>query len=518
MSIFSRRVMRSLLGVLLAVLAVGLGTELLLRGGIALGLAHLDNPGNYVDPYCDEDYHKLRFLWGAQGALRSGRNSQHPRYGWVPVGPGMYEPGGQPGGYQPNSIEGPRIAIFGDSFVAGVDPTLSPERISSQLAELLPRGIVADYSGVGYGLGQIYMRFSDVLASPDQKPDLAIVGIFLGDIDRVVERFRAGPKPYFELRDDSLVLKGVPITVTPEEWLNQNPPEIRSFSLALVRRRIDRLRGLGGGPEADCRRTQKRQIAQRLIQRMINEAAAVGTELVFLPIFGVPHLSRTSWREDFLRSTFDEEGATYLDTKAVFIQAGRAESGGVGDFYYPPPNGHFNNRGNALVAETLFEHLAGIYGWQQRPTAPAISSRIAMGRLGNWSRSQDRGWGLHGDHFSWMVEPRATVRFSGFDSRKPISVVVEVMRALTTDKDPRRLRVLANGELVREISLSELPEKWQSFLLEVPIDPRLVEDSSELSLSLELDFLLSPAAMPDSGSIQQSRGIAVKSLTLETGG
>ncbi len=270
-----------------------------------------------------------------------------------------------------------------------------------------------DYSAVGYGLDQIYLRLSDVLASADQRPDVAIVGIFLGDIDRVVETFRAGPKPYFELSSDSVVLKGVPITATPEEWLKQNPHGVRSFSLALVRQRIQRLRGQRGGPEAECQREPKEQIAQRLIRRMVRESAAVDTELVFLPLFGRPHLSMTSWREAFLRSTFEEVGALYIDTKAVFVHAGQSASGGVGDFYYPPPNGHFNNKGNALVADALYDHLAGIYGWEQRTTAVPFSSRVEMGRQGNWNRSQDRGWGLHGETFSWMVEPRATIRVSG---------------------------------------------------------------------------------------------------------
>ncbi len=91
------------------------------------------------------------------------------------------------------------------------------------------------------------------------------------------------------------------------------------------------------------------------------------------------------------------------------------------------------------------------------------------------------------------------------------------MRALTTDNDPRQLRILANGDLVREIPLSQLPAEWQPFLLEVPIDPQSIGGGGMLLLTLELESLRTPVVTEGSSSSQRSRGIAVKSLTLETG-
>jgi hypothetical protein len=40
---------------------------------------------------------------------------------------------------------------------------------------------------------------------------------------------RDQPKPYFRIEDEQLQLRGTPVTLTQEEFVSANPPQIRSY-------------------------------------------------------------------------------------------------------------------------------------------------------------------------------------------------------------------------------------------------------------------------------------------------
>ena len=179
------------------------GSEILVRAGIASNAFGLRDPRNYVQPFCNDDYHKLRFLWFPGRRLKRHRFERDPVLGWRPI---EADPSGP--------VD---VAFFGDSFMAGVAPTPKGRRIPAIFARLAPEAKVADLAVPGFGVDQIYLRFDRFLAR-DSLPRIAVVGILMHDLDRSLEHFRAGPKPYFEIEDGRLVLRGTPISQPPEQW------------------------------------------------------------------------------------------------------------------------------------------------------------------------------------------------------------------------------------------------------------------------------------------------------------
>ncbi len=99
------------------------------------------------------------------------------------------------------------ILAVGDSFTAGSE-VRDFESWPAQLEELL--GEPVTNAGVGgYGTDQILMRADQLI--PVLQPRLVIVGFLADDILRSGYSSYGRPKPFFELRNDELVLKNVPV-------------------------------------------------------------------------------------------------------------------------------------------------------------------------------------------------------------------------------------------------------------------------------------------------------------------
>ena len=86
---------------------------------------------------------------------------------------------------------------------------LMADKIPQQLQSLLPDKTVYNFGVAGYGLDQIYLRFKQ---SHDHfKKPVVIIGILTVDMDRCVMKNRSRPKPYFLIKENELVLSGVPV-------------------------------------------------------------------------------------------------------------------------------------------------------------------------------------------------------------------------------------------------------------------------------------------------------------------
>jgi len=491
------------------------GGEVFLRIGITLGVGKLDNPANYVAPFCDDDYHKLRYLWRPGGALRTGRHIQHPWLGWVPAEDFSGFESGSVAPIPDSRPADPRIVLFGDSFAAGVNPTRPFERIAARLDAMIPQGKVINYAVAGYGVDQIYLRFTDVITDSNDAHQVAIVGIFLGDIDRVLEHFRAGPKPYFEIESGSLALKGVPVRDTPEDWLAKNPPRVFSFSWALARKRFGEVfLGELYGFETLCRRAEKEEITSHLLKRMTVDAERAGAQLIFVVFYGQPHLVGESWRETFLLSELEALKASFIDTKPLLVEASRDRNDELEDYYFGPPNGHLNDRGNALVADAFYDLLAQSFDWGPRPDPDASRQTVSLGQQGDLEIGGGEGWGFHGSNFSWMVEPSSSIFFSEVPPHGALVVHLEVVGSLRQPEDDRHLSVRVNDEQVYQRPLAEFPTNWGAFNLRVPV-PRALVQGDSLSVTLELPYLLTPSDVRPGENDSRPRGVALKSMTLQ---
>jgi lysophospholipase L1-like esterase len=121
-----------------------------------------------------------------------------------------------------------RALLFGDSQTAG-DGTANAKRYSDLLEKAVPGLEIYNYGLSGSGTDQQFLACHDFGAV---EHDLIVIGLFVENIRRLKARvlrtrdftgeevYRA--KPYYELGDDGLVLRNVPVPKQP--WTAQTLP------------------------------------------------------------------------------------------------------------------------------------------------------------------------------------------------------------------------------------------------------------------------------------------------------
>lgn len=331
-----------------------LAAEGLVRVGMKLDVGDLGNPSNFSDPYTDGDYWKLLYrsgnLTNVTPAVRS-----HPRLGWAqkstpqnPLGILAEIP------YEPQYDNA--ILFYGDSFVASTTPM--PEKLPQQLDRLMTTSRVYNYGFGGYGVGQILLRFQDTHEAFN-RPKI-LIGILTTDVDRSVLPVRTGPKPYFAVRGDELVTLGLPVPPDPVAYFETSGPEIRSYALSFVLKRMREIAAGGDWSEAPYGRRRKKRVNKRLVDEMVKEAEEHGLELMFVLMRRPTELDRDGWRAEFLRKVFALSGRPWLDTKEPLLA--RAAADGVDPRSFYGQDAHHNALGNRIIAEAL--HAALIKeGW-----------------------------------------------------------------------------------------------------------------------------------------------------------
>lgn len=145
------------------------------------------------------------------------------RLGWVPCRPSEAHPNHEntqvtitPDGFRDNGnndlkLQGRPILAAGDSFTFGSEVS-DHESWPSHLERILKRPVLNAGVG-GYGLDQTVLRAELVL---EQHPEIAalVVSFIPDDILRCQQSVRYSAKPYFDVANDSLVLRNVPVPKT----------------------------------------------------------------------------------------------------------------------------------------------------------------------------------------------------------------------------------------------------------------------------------------------------------------
>jgi hypothetical protein len=322
--------------------------EALIRAGILLDVSAFRRPELYADQFADDDYWKLHHEWiRTEGLPAVG--SVDTLLGWAP--PRTPE---NPLGIIADTLyavdpHGQSVLFYGDSFVEGVTPPGT--QIPQRLARFLPGSSVYNYGVGGFGVDQIFLRFRST--HPLFHDPTIVFGILTEDLYRSVLSVRTGPKPFFVVQDDTLSLQGVPVGRDPAEWLRQNPPQIRSYLLAFVTRK---LRSLRGG-DREYRRSDIERVNALIIQEVVREARKHRLPLLFVSFYARWELQTSEWHELFLKEQFARWSVPFVDTKEVLLDAARRDSVDVSEYYYPV-NGHLNERGNELVSHSIAEYIA----------------------------------------------------------------------------------------------------------------------------------------------------------------
>ena len=322
--------------ILIGILFLG---EALIRTAISMNVSSFRAPGLYTDYYSDDDYWKLHHKWFKEYKLP--KRWVDPLLGWSPP-----KTSSNPLGIETDSPYVPdfhrKTALFyGNSFVDGVMPT--EEQIPQQLDHLLPDYAVYNYGVGGYGVDQIFLRFKKTY-SAFRKP-LIIFGILTTDLDRCVLTVRTAKKPYFVIEDNKLIVRGVPIDSNLEQWLQQNPPRIKSYFLSFIIQKLRQKR-------LTYKQTEKKQINALIIEEIVRESRDQNLPLLFVIFYPEKELRKISWRELFLKAQFDRLAVPYADTKVILLRKAEQESVDISKYYHPK-NGHLNELGNMVIAEAL---------------------------------------------------------------------------------------------------------------------------------------------------------------------
>ena len=336
----------------------GLG-ELGLRTAVfssALRIESLRQAWRYADPAFDDDFWKLTRIFGTEGQAVFDFARPDTVLGWTipttadnPLGVTSLA------SVRPDSVRSP-VLFFGDSYVAGLE---LGESLVDELNEILIDRTALNYGVSGYGVGQMYLRFLQVLEEFDGSgvPDrpVVLVGILTSDLDRTVLSFRGHQKPKFEMANGRLELTNVPLSLDTREHLGQYPVRIRSY---LYRAISMRLRSLLGEEATDVlfgykeRREQRSTVNRALFDAFKTAAEVRGIPIGFVIFTGMDELQPSGWRETYLRRTLAELALPHFDAEAHLMTRMEQDGLDAGDVYYVE-NNHLNLRGNAIVADGL---------------------------------------------------------------------------------------------------------------------------------------------------------------------
>jgi hypothetical protein len=202
-------------------------------------------------------------------------------------------------------IQKKRFVVVGDSYTAG-DGVSNKQRYTDQLFTMLPQTEVYNFGLSGSGTDQQYLIYSEFVQNIEF--DFLIIAILVENIRRVNSRFRyyraddnklvCYSKPYFELHNNQLVLKGTP--VNPEQLdpsvMKQNEKKfidkggrlgfarkiLKRFDLQNFAQKITRYQPL---PEYNNRNSKQWILMKSILKEWISKAGANRVILMPLPLY-----------------------------------------------------------------------------------------------------------------------------------------------------------------------------------------------------------------------------------------
>ena len=279
-----------------------------------------------------------------------------------------------------------RIALFGDSFTHGDDVPFEHSFgavLEQKLNEAGRSAEVLNFGVGGYGIDQAMLRFKQQGAA--FAPHLVVFGFQPENLKRNLNLLRplydprSGlpfSKPRFILTDTGLSLINVP--VLPPEMLADTLRDFDDWELRPHEYFYDpidfqtswwqysKLFATVVDLKADPRNewllkriiftegTREQQLGWGVIQAFGQEVAAVGARFLIVHLPSHPEMELRAGLGRWTYQTFlDALDGEYdvVHPEAALIQA--AGDGGYGEIFA----GHFNEKGNRIIAEAIFSHL-----------------------------------------------------------------------------------------------------------------------------------------------------------------
>ena len=331
--------------VLAGMVAVELGVRAVVFSDI-VGVGALKNPRLYATGYCgDEGYFVLQHYYNRDVPPRLPVD---PELGWT-LGTGeldivtdthltLEDVGDRP------------ILFFGDSYVAWGAPMHN--KIPQLMDERLPGTDVLNFGVPGYGVDQIALRVRRESPKFRSRRPITLVGIMLHDLDRSLLRYRGGQKPYYELVDETLVLRA-PRYSTNREFFERYHFHTKSFMLSLFATPLSKLLR----SENWCSE-QRFALNRRILQDLSAWTSAHGVDAHYVLFYSHNDLTHVSQREREVRRILTELQVSIIDTRE-FLEPYVAQRRQV-DLYDDGGAGHHSTEANRAIAVGIVEHLGSL--------------------------------------------------------------------------------------------------------------------------------------------------------------
>jgi hypothetical protein len=235
-----------------------------------------------------------------------------------------------------------RILFLGDSYTFG-DEVSDNETYPDYLQQMLPDVEVINMGMSGYGHDQmlIYLKEEGV----KYQPDIVILGYLSMDSERNMLEFSYYAKPKFELADNRLELRNVPVP-SPDIVLRREPWRSKFVDLlSLLRHCISMRRG--------AYLKQKKCIETAILKEMVTTAKRIGAVPVFAYLNNVRSVKSDPSAIEEEKIFLDK--CKGLSAKCVFLRNGvyfaRLSGANIKE------RGHFGQETNQLVALGIKKYL-----------------------------------------------------------------------------------------------------------------------------------------------------------------
>lgn len=323
------------------------------------GIPYLKQSGLYAGYSEDDDYWKLYYQ--LEGEFKPPHlRAVHSLLGWSQVWVDKNNPLGlQKDALDLFSCDKTKVLFYGDSYVKGI--VSSPDyEIPRYLTNCFQETAVIDLGCGGYALDQMFLLFT--LTHKQTRNPYIIFGILVeDDLDRSILSVRTGQKPYFKVKNDKLLLQGIPIDSDPKHYFDTNPAQIKSYFFRFL------FRGFSRRTHFLERRLSKIPEKLKVNSKIIDEIGAVckkeGYPLLFV-LFHANPLAAPTWQEIFLKNKLSQLRVACVDTRFFLFSYASEHKLKVEDFYVMEGIGraHHNNLGNKVIADGLRKYLSEIYG------------------------------------------------------------------------------------------------------------------------------------------------------------
>ncbi len=314
---------------------------------------NLKDPSLYANYFDDVNYWKLYYLFG--GEFKPPDNP-HPLLGWIgDFGRGTL---------MHNKIEGTQnkrpVLLYGDSYAQCVTGVECFQDILNRDTAFVKNHFLLNYGVGGYGVDQIQLLFKNT--AHHYKNPFVIFSVMVSDLDRTIMPFRTGQKPYYKIENDSLILQGVPIDSNPANYIQNNPPNIKSY---LWRKFLySDVNFLPSGLDSSLKhiertKAEKLWVNGVILKSVIDELRNNNIDFMFVVFHYIePGNNEFSvdndedWRDKFLKDFLESNKVQYVWSKELIRKDGAYNKTNI-DKYMILENGHPTSYFNGLIADRM---------------------------------------------------------------------------------------------------------------------------------------------------------------------